>query len=193
QHRVCDRCGRSFDELEPHHFSFNSPLGWCPVCQGLGVQHGANPAVLIPDGRLSLRQGAVAVWPDFPSAPLFARMIETIARAEGFDLDTPFDDLDGRARRILLHGAGDTWYTVGSQAGTPPDPPLVRGGKKRETGNTVASQDVQGQPGSGGGQDPLGGFSFQYKGLFPAIEEATRVSFVYRFKLQGMVDDVPCA
>ena len=46
QHRVCDKCGRSFDELEPHHFSFNSPLGWCPVCQGLGVQHGANPAVL---------------------------------------------------------------------------------------------------------------------------------------------------
>ena len=46
------QCGRSFDELEPHHFSFNSPLGWCPVCQGLGVQHGANPAVLVPDGRL---------------------------------------------------------------------------------------------------------------------------------------------
>ena len=62
-------CGRSFDELEPHHFSFNSPLGWCPVCQGLGVQHGANPAVLVPDGRLSLRQGAVAVWPDFEHQP----------------------------------------------------------------------------------------------------------------------------
>ena len=44
QHRVCDRCSRSFDELAPHHFSFNSPLGWCPVCQGLGVQQGANPA-----------------------------------------------------------------------------------------------------------------------------------------------------
>ncbi len=154
QHRVCDSCGRSFDELEPHHFSFNSPLGWCPVCQGLGVQHGANPAVLVPDGRLSLRQGAVAVWPDFDATPEFARMIEAIARAEGFDLDTPFDDLDGRARRIVLHGAGETWYTLGS------DPPA---------------------------------FSFQYKGLFPAIEEAGRVSFVYRFKLQGMVDDVPCA
>ncbi len=159
QHRVCDRCGRSFDELEPHHFSFNSPLGWCPVCQGLGVQHGANPAVLVPDGRLSLRQGAVAVWPDFHSAPLFARMIEAIARAEGFDLDTPFDDLDGRARRILLHGAGDAWYTLAGELG----------------------------------QDQPGSFSFQYKGLFPAIEEAARVSFVYRFKLQGMVDDVPCA
>ena len=65
QHRVCDKCSRSFDELAPHHFSFNSPLGWCPVCQGLGVQQGANPAVLVPDGRLSLREGAVAVWPSF--------------------------------------------------------------------------------------------------------------------------------
>src|SRR6185437_2314846 len=94
QHRVCDKCSRSFDEMEPHHFSFNSPLGWCPICQGLGVQHGANPAVLIPDGRLSLREGAVAVWPDFEAAPEFARMIAAIADAEGFDLDTPFDDLD---------------------------------------------------------------------------------------------------
>ena len=73
QHRVCDRCSRSFDELQPHHFSFNSPLGWCPVCQGLGVQQGANPAVLVPDGRLSLREGAVAVWPDFDANPLFAQ------------------------------------------------------------------------------------------------------------------------
>src|SRR5205085_6706019 len=60
QHRSCDGCGRSFEELSPHHFSFNSPLGWCPVCEGLGTQQGANPAALIPDGRRSLRQGAVA-------------------------------------------------------------------------------------------------------------------------------------
>ena len=112
QHRVCDSCGRSFDELAPHHFSFNSPLGWCPICQGLGIQHGANPAVLVPDGRLSLRQGAVAVWPDFGTNPMFARMIEALARAEKIDLDTPFDDLDGRSRRIILHGAGETWYRV---------------------------------------------------------------------------------
>ncbi len=140
--------------MEPHHFSFNSPLGWCPVCQGLGVQHGANPAVLVPDGRLSLREGAVAVWPDFAANPDFARMIAAIAVAEGFDISVPFDDLDGRARRIILHGAGETWYQV---AGPGPS------------------------------------FSFQYKGLFPAIEEAGRVSFIYRYKLQGMVDDVPCA
>jgi excinuclease ABC subunit A len=158
QHRSCDRCGRSFEELSPHHFSYNSPLGWCPVCEGLGTQHGANPAVLIPDPRRSLRDGAVAVWPGFDENPLFARMISALARAEGIDLDTAFDDLDGRHRRIILHGAGETWYSV------PED-------------------EATSQP----------GFAFQYKGLFPAIEEAGRVSYVYRWKLQGMVDDVPCA
>ena len=162
QHRSCERCGRSFEELSPHHFSFNSPLGWCPVCEGLGTQHGANLTVLVPDPRRSLREGAVAVWPPFEQVPIFARMISALAQAEGIDLDAPFDDLEGRLRRIILHGAGETWYTV----------PTSRVG-----------DDQRAQP----------AFSFQYKGLFPAIEEAARVSFVYRWKLQGMVDDVPCA
>ena len=156
QHRSCDGCGRSFEELSPHHFSFNSPLGWCPVCEGLGTQHGANPAVLVPDGKLSLRAGAVAVWPKFAENPQFARMIAALAEAQGINLDTPFDDLEGRHRRAVLHGADDAWIPV-----------------------------------PGGKHQP--GFSFQYKGLFPAIEEAARVSFLYRYKLQGMVDDVPCA
>ena len=156
QHRACEGCGRSFEELSPHHFSFNSPLGWCPMCEGLGTQHGANPAVLVPDGKRSLREGAVIVWPRFDENPDFARMIEALASAQGIDLDTPFDDLEGRLRRVILHGTGASWFAVPAEKDRP-------------------------------------GFSFQYKGLFPAIEEASRVSFVYRFKLAGMVDDVPCA
>ena len=156
QHRSCDGCGRSFEELSPHHFSFNSPLGWCPVCEGLGTQHGANPAVLVPDGKKSLRGGAVAVWPSFAENPDFARMIGALAKGQGVDLDAPFDELEGRHRRAILHGTGAAWFAL------------------------PASDD---RP----------AFSFQYKGLFPSIEEAARVSFVYRFKLQGMVDDVPCA
>ncbi|WP_422929885.1 excinuclease ABC subunit UvrA [Singulisphaera sp. PoT] len=156
QHRSCDGCGRSFEELSPHNFSFNSPLGWCPVCEGLGTQHGANPAILIPDGSRSLRQGAVAVWPGFDENPFFGRMISSMAEARGIDLDMPFDELEGRHRRSILHGTGDSWFQVPAGKGTAP-------------------------------------YSFQYKGLFPAIEEAARVSFIYRFKLQGMVDDVPCA
>jgi excinuclease ABC subunit A len=181
QHRVCDKCNRSFDELVPHHFSFNSPLGWCPVCQGLGIQQGANPALLVPNGRLSLREGAVAVWPAFDSNPQFASMIAAMGEAEGIDLDMPFDDLDGRARRVILHGAGDTWYTVPGRTALPPA--AVRAGGKKNASHSRPAD----------ASSPfVTGFSFQYKGLFPAIEEAGRVSFVFRYKLQGMVDEVPC-
>ena len=130
------------------------------------MQQGANPAVLIPDGKLSLREGAVAIWPDFTAVPLFGRMIGALAQAEGIDLDSPFDDLDGRSRRIILHGAGESWYAV-------------------DRGAAVLTSDPK--------TISPGGFSFQYKGLFPALEEAGRISFVYRYKLQGMVDEVPCA
>ncbi len=113
--------------------------------------------MLIPDGRLSLREGAVAVWPDFDATPYFARMIEALGRGRGDRSGHPVR----RPRRPLTAASsstapGETWYTVPAGVGQP-------------------------------------AFSFQYKGLFPAIEEAGRVSFVYRFKLQGMVDDVPCA
>ncbi len=89
QHYACDQCGRSFEPLNPHHFSFNSPLGWCPACEGLGFQKGANPAVLIRDGNLSLRQGAVAAWPVLDRAA---------ANGSG-----------GAAVRPLCRGAGPAW------------------------------------------------------------------------------------
>ncbi|GIW88467.1 MAG: hypothetical protein KatS3mg108_2791 [Isosphaeraceae bacterium] len=155
QLRACEPCGRSFEELTPQHFSFNSPLGWCPACQGLGVQQGADPAALIPDGRRSIRQGAIDPWPRFDDNPLFARMIETLAHHLGLDLDLPFDDLDAHLRRHLLHGTGDTWFHVPPAAGQP-------------------------------------AFSFQYKGLFPAIDEAARLSPSLRSRLQGMVGEVEC-
>jgi excinuclease ABC subunit A len=156
QHRSCDGCGRSFEELSPNHFSFNGPLGWCPACEGLGVQPGADPAALIPDGRRSLRAGAVVAWPAFAENPLFAAMIEAMAQARGIDMDSPFDELEARQRRAILHGTGDEWYRVPPAEAAP-------------------------------------GFAFQYKGLFPAIEEAGRLSFLYRMKLSGMVDEVECA
>ncbi len=156
QHRSCDGCGRGFEELSPHHFSFNSPLGWCPSCEGLGVQQGANPAVLIPNPSRSLRAGAVTAWPRFAENKTFARLIEAVAKAEGIDLDAPFEDLEARHRRAILHGRPDVWYEAPAA-----------------------------------GDEPA--FAFQYKGLFPAIEEAGRISFQYRWKLQGLVDDVPCA
>ena len=66
QHFACDRCGRSFEPLSPHHFSFNSPLGWCPACEGLGTQTGTNPAALAPRSEAHARPrrgGALAERP----------------------------------------------------------------------------------------------------------------------------------
>ena len=90
QHFACEKCGRGFEPLNPAHFSFNSPLGWCQACEGLGVQQGASPALLIRDPRVSLRQGALAAWPDLREGGSFLRFAEAMARHVGFSLDTPF-------------------------------------------------------------------------------------------------------
>ena len=59
QFLACDQCGRSFEQLTPHNFSFNSPLGWCPACEGLGTQTGANPTALLARCQAEL-------WPTVP-------------------------------------------------------------------------------------------------------------------------------
>src|SRR5262249_10531221 len=115
QHMACDRCGRSFEPLNPHHFSFNSPLGWCPTCEGLGVQQGASPALLIRDAGRSLRDGALAGWPDLNENAGFLRFAEAIARFGGFSLDTPYEELEPPQQRLLLHGTGETWIEVGRE------------------------------------------------------------------------------
>src|SRR5205814_9217859 len=76
QHMTCERCGRSFEPLNPHNYSFNSPLGWCPVCEGLGIQRGANPALLVRDASLTVREGAIAAWPPGTGATSFSECAE---------------------------------------------------------------------------------------------------------------------
>jgi excinuclease ABC subunit A len=178
QHFACDRCGRSFEPLNPHHFSFNSPLGWCPTCEGLGVQSGANPALLIRNPQLSLRQGALAAWPVLNENPEFLRFAEALARHAGFSLDTPFEQLPPEHQRIILHGTGDAWI------------PLDRGSKTEDRRLRKKTEDQERLV------DPrpsILDFRFQYKGLFPAIDEASRVSFVYRHRLEHLVGEVPCS
>jgi excinuclease ABC subunit A len=165
QHFACDQCGRSFEPLNPHHFSFNSPLGWCPTCEGLGVQKGASPALLIRDPRRSLREGALAAWPELTEGQPFTRFAEALARHLSFSLDTPFERLEPTQQQALLHGTGETWIPLES-----PEPGLK--GKRTKPAPTIR---------------------FQYKGLFPAIDEASRVSFVYRHKLDHLVSEVACS
>jgi excinuclease ABC subunit A len=158
QHFACDRCGRSFEPLTPHSFSFNSPLGWCRECEGLGTQVGANPAALLHDPKLTLAEGAVALWPNVKS-PLFQRMLAALAAHSGVRTDVPLEQLSARERRIVMQGAGEEWIDV---------PP---GGA------------ANGQP----------AFRFQYKGLYPALEEAARLSPTMRGQLDHLVDEVECS
>ena len=111
QHFACDKCGRSFEPLTPHSFSFNSPMGWCKECEGLGTQLGANPAALIRDPKLSLADGAIAIWPNL-KGPLFERMLSALAAHTGLRTDVPFDQLSSRERRVVMHGTGEDWIDV---------------------------------------------------------------------------------
>ena len=111
QHFACDKCGRSFEPLTPHSFSFNSPLGWCPECEGLGTQLGANPTVLVRDPKLSLAEGAIALWPGL-SHSLFKPMLAALAAHTGLRTEVPFDQLSTRERRLVMQGAGDDWIDI---------------------------------------------------------------------------------
>src|SRR5436190_13056041 len=82
-----ERMSRSFEELTPQSFSFNSPLGWCPACQGLGTEQGTNLAALIPNPERSLLEGAVLAWPVPQANPLFRTVLETLSREFEIPLD----------------------------------------------------------------------------------------------------------
>ena len=111
QHLACEKCGRSFDTLNPHNFSFNSSLGWCPACEGLGTQIGANPAALLRDANLTLAKGALLVWPDV-SLPVSQQMLVALSAHTGVPVDVPYNDLSPRQRRTVLFGTGDDWIDV---------------------------------------------------------------------------------
>ncbi|MGN1274443.1 MAG: ATP-binding cassette domain-containing protein, partial [Thermoguttaceae bacterium] len=87
-HNVCDRCGRSFETLAPNNFSFNTALGWCPTCEGLGVQSGANPNLLLRDPKLTLAEGAISLWNTHKSA-LAMEMLKVFCTEMEVPMDVP--------------------------------------------------------------------------------------------------------
>ena len=160
QHLVCTACNRSFEPLSPHHFSFNSALGWCEACEGLGVETGADPTALLRSTQMTLAEGAILVWPAVEQ-PLFAAMLDALSRHTGLPIDVPYDQLSPRQRRLVLYGTGEEWIEVSL-------------------------------PGSGQAAAPTG-FRFQYKGLYPALEEASRVSPRLRSRLEEFVGEIECS
>ncbi len=101
---ACPVCDYSLPELEPRLFSFNSPIGACPTCDGLGVAQFFDPAKVVAHPELSLAAGAMRGW-DRRNSYYFS-MIASLARHYGFDVDTPWQQLPARIREILLNGSG---------------------------------------------------------------------------------------
>jgi excinuclease ABC subunit A len=97
----------AIDELEPRSFSFNSPFGACPVCTGLGTRQEVDPELVVPDGECSLKDGAIAPWATGQTSEYFLRLLQGVADAIGFKLDTPWERLPARAQKAVLHGTDD--------------------------------------------------------------------------------------
>ncbi|MBN2829601.1 MAG: excinuclease ABC subunit UvrA [Candidatus Cloacimonetes bacterium] len=103
---ACPDCGIGFEELSPQHFSFNSPIGACPDCNGLGYKLEIDEDLVVPNKKLSLRQGAVEAWGPLgkKSDTWTYQQIVTYAKELGFSLDTPWKDLTPEIQDFLLHG-----------------------------------------------------------------------------------------
>ena len=169
QKHSCQTCGTAFEELTPHHFSFNAPLGWCQACDGLGRQSGANPAVVVPHPERSIREGAIAGWKFAgrkpkadgrkpkaePAAatiePTLEEIVGAVCRYVGLSMDEPFGGQPPERRHKLLYGTGEDWIDV--------------------------------RP----------GLSVQFHGLFPAISRAAKLSWAHRSSLSHVVADVECS
>ena len=102
---ACPHCNYAIGELEPRLFSFNSPLGACPDCEGLGEQTFFDPARIVAFPGISLASGAIKGW-DKRNAYYFA-MLQSLAKHYGFDLETPFENLPEKIQQVLLFGSGE--------------------------------------------------------------------------------------
>ena len=102
---ACPACGMRHPPLTPASFSFNSPHGACPACNGLGTTTVIDPQRLVPNPELSLREGAVAPWAN-RSSVAFAEFLDALTAAYGIDVYTPFRLLPEHFRQVLLYGSG---------------------------------------------------------------------------------------
>ncbi len=103
---ACPEHGVSIEELEPRSFSFNNPFGACKTCSGLGVFMKPDENLVVPDGSLSIRQGAIKVsgWSVSDGGTIAQMYYEGLAKEYGFSLDTPFRDLTRAQKDIIFYG-----------------------------------------------------------------------------------------
>jgi excinuclease ABC subunit A len=121
---ACPACGISFPELTPASFSFNSPLGMCVECNGLGVKPEMDPDLIVPDQSLSIHGGAVEPWANSldRKAGWTFRMVEAMGASLNIPLQKPWRDLTAKQRHLVLYGDEDATLAIkwseGGRAGT---------------------------------------------------------------------------
>ena len=108
QNYACEDCGISMEELTPRMFSFNNPFGACPTCTGLGSQLKVDPALVVPDGKLSILDGAIQAsgWGNIRSDGIARMYFEALSKKYHFALTTPWQELPAEVRQVILYGTG---------------------------------------------------------------------------------------
>ena len=104
---ACPVSGFTIEEIEPRLFSFNNPFGACPACDGLGTKTVVDPALVVPDENLSLRNGAVAPWAN-SSSQYYQQTLDSIARHFKVSTSAPWRELPEKVRDAILSGSGNT-------------------------------------------------------------------------------------
>lgn len=108
RHLMCPTTGISYDEPAPNNFSFNSPEGACPVCKGLGYVHEIDNSKIIPNDKISIRDGGIVPLGKYRQSMIFWQL-EAIARKYGFKLDDPICDLPEEALQTILLGSDESF------------------------------------------------------------------------------------
>jgi len=114
EHFACPYCGISLPEIEPRTFSFNSPHGACPECQGLGMRPEVDPDLVIPNPELSLEQEAIAPWSGARDREdgYFTQLLQSMGRHFDIRLDVPVRELTQSQRQLILYGSGDARINI---------------------------------------------------------------------------------
>lgn len=106
ENHACPICGFSIGELEPRMFSFNSPFGACPTCDGLGRRLTVDMDLVIPDPNKTLNEGAIEPW-EPTSSDFYPTLLKRVCEVYKINMDKPYKKLTDRQKNILMHGSGD--------------------------------------------------------------------------------------
>jgi len=142
EHYACNHCGTSLPEIEPRLFSFNSPYGACPECDGLGAKMEVDEDLIIPDKNLSMAEGTIQAWSDPVTtrthrwkrswAAYYDEILSDVARKHKIPVDVPWKDLSRDQKKIFLKGDGDFEGVINN---------LER--RYRETESDFVKEDIQ--------------------------------------------------